>query len=402
MSTPAHVGALPASIAALPNSRCERTKSVLTLFGTRPEAIKLAPVIHQLERQGFLRTINVSSGQHSDLLYPLVELFRIRVDRDLRMMTHNQDPAILCRRLCIAIHKIIDSDVPDIILVQGDTTTALAGALVGHQRGIAVAHVEAGLRSGNILSPYPEEMNRRLITRLATYHFASTKKNRDTLLQEGIPENAVFVTGNPVVDALKMVIKMNLPFSRANLLSQMENHKCILLTTHRRESFGRTLADNLRALSQFVLQRPDVMLVFPAHPNPNVSGPAKQILADNPRAVVVPPLPYADFIRILSKSWLIVSDSGGIQEEVPSLGKPLLILRQNTERPECIEAGMARLVGGSPEALTVMLEEAHEENSWANSVHTVPNPFGEGDSAKRIVRCLAGLMGENRAERCAN
>jgi UDP-N-acetylglucosamine 2-epimerase (non-hydrolysing) len=367
-------------------------RSVLTLFGTRPEVIKLAPVMRQLERErGFIRTLNVTSGQHSDLLYSFIEMFGIRVDFDLRLMRHNQDPATLCGLVRAGLEKVVKADQPSLILVQGDTTTALAGALFGNEHGIPVAHVEAGLRSGNVLSPCPEEMNRRHITRLATYHFAATTRNRETLLQEGIREENIFTTGNPVVDALQMVLQSAAPLP-SSLLARIEGRKCIVLTTHRRESFGDRLAANLRVLRQFVQEHADVVLLFPVHPNPNVHSPARQIFAEVERVVMIPPLPYGDFIQLLARSWLIVSDSGGIQEEVPSLGKPLLILRENTERPECIESGLARLVGGSPTVLMSMLKEAYRENSWVNSVHKVPNPFGKGQSAERIVRCVVELL----------
>jgi UDP-N-acetylglucosamine 2-epimerase (non-hydrolysing) len=370
-----------------------RRKTVLTLFGTRPEVIKLAPVIAQLEQRSCsMRTINVASGQHPDLLTPLIETFAIRVDFDLRLMTVNQDPFTLCGRISEELHKIVDRDTPDLILVQGDTATTLAGALVGHERNIPVAHVEAGLRSGNIDSPWPEEMNRRCISHLATYHFASTIGNRDALLREGIRDEFVFVTGNPVVDAFQAVVKAKKPSCTPDLLARMETHKCIVLTTHRRESFGRTLRENLQVLSQFVEEHEDVVLVFPIHPNPNVNLPARAIFSDHPRIVITPPLRYEDFLEVLSKSWLIVSDSGGIQEEAPSLGKPLLILRENTERPECIEAGMARLVGGCPKMLMAMLQEAYREDSWVNSINQVSNPFGRGDSAKRIVLHVESLL----------
>lgn len=382
--------------AVLPKKRFGRKphrKTVLTLFGTRPEVIKLAPIIHQLEqRHESIRTINVSSGQHSDLLYPFIDMFGIHVHRDLKLMTIDQDPETLCAAICRAVEAIVDDEAPDLLLVQGDTTTALAGALVGRCRGVAVGHVEAGLRSGNFMSPFPEEMNRRLITRLATYHFAATNANREVLLSEGIIEKTIFVTGNPVVDTLKMVLGVRKPFCDKVLLDQIANRKYIVLTTHRRESFGSVLAENLRVLCQFVQNHDDVILLFPMHPNPNVSGPAKEICTGNPRVILTAPLPYRDFIHVLSRSWLIVSDSGGIQEEVPSLGKPLLILRENTERAECIEAGMARLVGGRPETLMAMLEEAYQEGSWAYSVQRVSNPFGNGDSGERIVRCVANLL----------
>jgi len=370
-----------------------RRKTVLTLFGTRPEVIKLAPVIQQLEARSLsLRTFNIASGQHSDLIRPFIEMFDIRVDVDFNLMTVNQTPALLRRRITVELHKTLNSESADLIMVQGDTTTALAGALVGNERGIPVAHVEAGLRSGNILSPCPEELNRRMITQLATYHFASTARNREALLREGVPESAIFLTGNPIVDAMQAMVKNKQPSSDLNVFNSLGQKKYIVLTTHRRESFGRVLTENLRVLSQFVKDHEDVVLVFPVHPNPNVSHPAREIFADNARVLILPPLPYRDFLHILSQSWLVVSDSGGIQEEVPTLGKPLLILRENTERPECIEAGVARLVGGSPRALSEMLEEAYAEGSWVDSVHSIPNPFGQGDSALRIVQSLTVLL----------
>jgi UDP-N-acetylglucosamine 2-epimerase (non-hydrolysing) len=380
----------PALIPAMPTRG--RTRNVLTLFGTRPEVIKLAPVIGQLEREReYIRTVNVTSGQHSDLLYSVIEMFGIRVDFDMRLMTHDQNPAMLCGLVRAGLHTIIKADRPDLILVQGDTTTALAGALFGNEYCIPVAHVEAGLRSGNVLSPCPEEMNRRHITRLATYHFAATTRNREALLQEGIPEETIFTTGNPVVDALQMVLQSAVPLP-STLLAQIEGRKCIVLTTHRRESFGDRLTENLKVLRQFVQEHTDVVLLFPVHPNPNVHSPARQIFADADRIALISPLPYGDFIQLLARSWLIVSDSGGIQEEVPSLGKPLLILRENTERPECIESGLARLVGGNPKVLMGMLEEAYADNSWVNSVHKVPNPFGNGQSAERIARHVIELL----------
>jgi UDP-N-acetylglucosamine 2-epimerase (non-hydrolysing) len=391
---------------ALPRRSSKRTpplKTVLTLFGTRPEIIKLAPVIHQLEhRYRSIRTINVASGQHRDLIYPFIEMFRVRVDRDLRLMTVDQDLDALCAQAFTEIDAIVADVRPNLIIVQGDTTTALAGALVGHHLGVPVGHVEAGLRSGSILSPYPEEINRRRITRLASYHFAATTRNRDTLLSEGIHEKAIFVTGNPVVDALEMVLQTQKPFQDQSLLTRIAGRKCIVLTTHRRESFGGILAENLKALCRFVREHEDVVLVFPMHPNPNVSGPATEIFADNPRIIITRPLEYREFIHVLSLSWLIVSDSGGIQEEVPSLGKPLLILRDNTERPECIEAGMARLVGGRPETLVAMLEEAYRDRTWVDSVRKVPNPFGNGDSAERIVCCIEKLLDIPVSERREN
>jgi UDP-N-acetylglucosamine 2-epimerase (non-hydrolysing) len=375
-------------------------RTILTLFGTRPEVIKLAPVIHQLEQKhGSFRTVNVASGQHNELLYPLIDRFGLRLDYDLRLMTARQDPELLLRRISEEFSKLVDVIRPDLILIQGDTTTALAGAMVARLRDIPAAHIEAGLRSGNLRSPYPEEMIRTKITRLATYHFAPTRRNRDVLLKEGVAEDRVFVTGNPIVDAVQMMLKLTEPHAAPPYLKELDlgNHKCLVLTTHRRESFGETLAANLQVLRRFVHEHEDVVLVFPVHPNPNVDRPARAILRNHPRIKMIPPLQYGDFIQLLAHSWLIVSDSGGIQEEVPSLGKPLLILRENTERPECVEAGIARLVGGSPSALSRMLEEAYLEGSWIHSVHKIQNPFGNGDSAERIAKLLSQLLADTFA-----
>lgn len=367
---------------------------VLTLFGTRPEVIKLAPVIEQLEkRPEVFQTVNVTSAQHTDLLYPFVRLFGIRVDHDLQIMEPHQTPNHVCARVLDRLDVLLAEDRPDLILVQGDTTTAMAGALAGFHRRIPVGHVEAGLRSGNAYSPYPEEMNRRLITRLATYHFAATARNRATLLSEGVPEDTVFVTGNPVVDSLHAILhRAEVSPVVARLLEATGGLKRIVLTTHRRESFGHVMAGNLRVLRSFVERRPDVALLFPVHPNPDVVGPATAILSGQPRIHLVPPLGYEDFIVLLSRAWLLVSDSGGVQEEAPTLGKPVLVLRENTERPEAIEAGVARLVGSDPARLALMLEEAYQDGSWVRGVGA--NPFGQGDSGKRIAQIIARLLDE--------
>jgi UDP-N-acetylglucosamine 2-epimerase (non-hydrolysing) len=369
-------------------------KVVLTLFGTRPEVIKLAPVIRQLEsRRQTFRTLNVTSAQHQSLLYPFVSLFNIRIDYDLHIMKPNQTPNQVCWRVLSSLDRILAKDKPDFILVQGDTTTAMAGALAGFHRRIPVGHVEAGLRSGNVYSPYPEEMNRRLISRLATYHFAATADNRDTLLYEGVAEENVFLTGNPVVDSLQAILASKTGSEDTERLLQLTGGlKRIMLTTHRRESFGDVMIQNLRVLRAFVERHADIALIFPVHPNPAVLGPAVQILSGCPRIHLVEPLNYKDFVLLLSRAWLIVSDSGGVQEEAPSLKKPLLILRENTERPEAVQSGVARLVGGRPDHLRAMLEEFHQDGNWANEIRNIKNPFGQGDSGKRIVQVIVELL----------
>jgi len=323
-------------------------------------------------------------------------MFGIRVDHDLHIMEPHQSPSQVCARLLTRLDRLLTEEQPDLILVQGDTTTAMAGALAGFYRRIPIGHVEAGLRSGNAYSPYPEEMNRRLITRLATYHFPATRRNRATLLSEGVPEDAVFVTGNPVVDALHAILeRAGVSPVVASLLGATSGLKRIVLTTHRRESFGEVMAGNLKVLRNFVARRNDVALIFPVHPNPDVLAPATEILSGHPRIHLVPSLGYEDFIVLLSRAWLLVSDSGGVQEEAPTLGKPVLILRENTERPEAIEAGVARLVGGEPARLALMLEEAYEDGSWIHHVGKGGNPFGQGDAGKRIAHIIVRLLDES-------
>jgi UDP-N-acetylglucosamine 2-epimerase (non-hydrolysing) len=369
-------------------------RKLLTIFGTRPEVIKLSPVIQQLTAfsQSF-QTVNVSTGQHTDLLYPFVQLFGISIAHDLHAMEPGQTPNQVCARVLSALDPILGQEQPDLVLVQGDTTTALAGALAGFHRGIPVAHVEAGLRYGNLHSPYPEEMNRRLITGLASYHFAATARNRDTLLAEGVEENNIFVTGNPVVDSLKTILAgASMTHALKQLLQQTEGLRRLVLTTHRRESFGEVLCENLRVIRRFIETHEDTALIFPVHPNPMVALVSREILDGHPRIHLIEPLSYNDFIALLSHAWLIVSDSGGVQEEAPTLGKPLLILRENTERPEAIDSGIARLVGASSCHLAEMLREAYRDGSWAEQVRTVKNPFGQGDSGKRIARIIAKLL----------
>jgi UDP-N-acetylglucosamine 2-epimerase (non-hydrolysing) len=372
---------------------------VCTVFGTRPEMIKLAPIIHRLEAaEDVFQIINVASGQHADLIDPFIRFFGIRLDHNLRVMEPGQTPNQVCARVLAALDPILTAEAPDLLLVQGDTSTALAGALAGFHQGIPVGHVEAGLRSGNTYSPFPEEMNRRLITRLATYHFASTRSNRDSLLDEGVAAESVFVTGNPVVDSLQSILEQAAALPTLQPLYQAtEGMKRLVLTLHRRENFGERLVGYLDVLRRFVERREDVVLIFPVHPNPCVRGPVQAALAGHPRIHLLEPLDYLDFIGLLSKAWLIASDSGGVQEEAPTLGKALLVLRENTERPEALESGIARLVGPDPRALACMLEEVYLDDAWAKHACAVENPFGQGDSGKRIVEIISTLYRNREA-----
>lgn len=359
---------------------------ILVLFGTRPEAIKLAPVISELKKRA-IPAVVVSSSQHTDLLTPFLKIFDIGVDYDLNVMTENQTPNAVCARVLQGLDAVLDQENPDIILVQGDTTTAFAGAFAGFNRKIPVGHVEAGLRSGNLYSPFPEEMNRRLISKVASFHFAATAANCDNLRREGVAEEKIFLTGNTVVDALHFISRNAAASEKIQrLIGNTAGFKRILLTTHRRESFGEKMSGNLYALREFVRDHEDVCLIFPVHPNPNVRGVATEILGGQARVILLDPLDYTDFIALMKNAWLIASDSGGVQEESPSLGKPVLILRENTERPEAVASGVAKLVG--QDSLAEMLEDNYNDESWITAVSAIANPFGDGKAAERIVDIL--------------
>jgi len=372
-------------------------RKIFVLFGTRPEAIKLAPVIYQLKKSNF-QTIIVSSSQHTDLLAPFLKIFNIKTDYDLRVMTTNQTPNQVAAKVLSALDAILDEEKPEIILVQGDTTTAFAGAFAAFNRKIKIGHVEAGLRSGDVSSPFPEESNRRLISQVATFHFCATQGNKQNLLAEQTDEKCIFVCGNTVVDALHFILEKAQPGAKIKrLIDETRNLKRVLLTTHRRESFGEKMSGNLKTLREFVERRADVCLIFPVHPNPNVRKATDKILANRERIFLLEPLDYVDFVTLMKSAWLIVSDSGGVQEEAPSLGKPLLILRENTERPEAIESGVAKLVGEN--SLAKLLEENYNDEAWVDSVGQIENPFGDGKAAKRIVEILTKDFNAGKTQR---
>jgi UDP-N-acetylglucosamine 2-epimerase (non-hydrolysing) len=308
-------------------------------------------------------------------------------------MRPGQAPNEVLARVLAGLDPLLADEQPDLLLVQGDTTTALAGALAAFHRGIPVGHVEAGLRTGDDTSPFPEEMNRRLITRLARYHFAATQANVETLRAEGVPDDRIVLTGNPVVDSLHEIQASHEPSARLKeALAPLEGLRLIALTTHRRESFGGVMEGHLRVLRRFIERHEGLALVFPVHPNPAVRAAADAALAGAPRVLRLDPLEYPDFIHLLSRAWLIVSDSGGVQEEAPTLGKPLLVLRENTERPEVLQCGVGRLVGNAPARLEVLLEEALVDADWFERVRTTPNPFGAGDSGARIASAIERLL----------
>jgi UDP-N-acetylglucosamine 2-epimerase (non-hydrolysing) len=369
-------------------------KTVLTLFGTRPEAIKLAPVIWALERRpDAWRSVTVSSSQHTDLLRPFIGRLGLRIDHDLAVMTPGQAPVEVLARVAAGLAPILAAERPDVLLVQGDTTTALAGTLVGLYARVPVGHVEAGLRTGDRFSPFPEEMNRRLITPVADFHFAATPGNVAILRGEGVPADRIILAGNPVVDALKHIMASAVRSPRIEGLLRLHRaRRVIALTTHRRENFGDVMTSHLRALRRFVERHPGVALVFPVHPNPAVRAVTAAELGDSDRICCIEPLDYPDFVQLLAEAWLVVSDSGGVQEEAPSLGKAVLILRDTTERPEILDCGVGRLVGRSGERLEAMLEETLADESWLAAARSVANPFGDGRAGERIAAALQEFL----------
>jgi len=362
---------------------------VLAVFGTRPEAIKMAPVVKRLARAEGVRMRVCVTAQHREMLDQVLNLFEIVPEHDLDIMRSGQDLYDISAAVMTGLKPVLRDFRPDLVLVHGDTSTTLAASLAAYYEQIAVGHVEAGLRSGNLMSPFPEEMNRRVVSQMTSFHFASTEQNRRALVAEGVSNEKIFVTGNPVVDSLKQMLKNLKPSEKiAELIEKTEGKKRILLTTHRRESFGEAMGGNLMVLRDFADRHADVAVFFPVHPNPNVRKIAKEILGERDNVFLLEPLDYSDFLFIMKAAWLIVSDSGGVQEEAPSLGKPLLVIRENTERPEAISAGVAKLVGTSPGALKQMLEENYSVDTWIKSVKEVANPFGDGRSALRIVRVI--------------
>lgn len=368
-------------------------RKIVVLFGTRPEVIKLAPVINELRQNpAEFEVVVVSSGQHVDLIAPFVKLFGLEVKHDLRVMRVRQTPNDVCARVLKEFDRVLHSEKPDLVLVQGDTATALAGALAAFNRQIAVGHVEAGLRSGDALAPFPEEMYRRQISGLTTFHFAATNFNRDNLLEEMVPPRQIFVTGNPVIDALEFV-RNNAAVTKKTitLLAQTKKFKRLLLTTHRRESHGAKMRENLAELRAFIDSKPDTVLLFPVHPNPEVRRAVTSALPAHERIFLLEPLEYADFVALMANSWLVISDSGGVQEETPSLGKPLLVLRENTERPEAVAAGVARVVGSKAGSLTALLMENYADETWINSIKEMSNPFGDGSAARKIADVLRSV-----------
>ncbi len=359
----------------------------MTIFGTRPEGIKMIPVVQALNNDPEISNLVVNTAQHREMLDQVLALFDVVPDYDLNIMQANQTVEALTGRLIEKISTIIDVERPDLVLVHGDTTTTLVGAYSAFLSQTPVGHVEAGLRTNNILSPFPEEINRQLVGRMASYHFAPTYRNKENLLKENIDEERIAVVGNTVIDALLQISQRETSFSKPLEDLFNNNKKTILLTSHRRENL-ETMASVFRAVHQLVTINSDVQVIFPIHKNPKVRQIALNVIGENKDIHLIEPLEYTQFIHAMNKSYLIITDSGGIQEEAPGLGKPVLVTRDTTERPEGVEAGTLKLVGNS-EAL-IFKEAQHLLTNPAayQQMAAVKNPFGQGDSATRIVQFI--------------
>ena len=351
----------------------------------------MAPVVRELARHPDLVEVRVCvTAQHRELLDQVLELFDIRPDIDLDLMRPGQTLPALTARVLTGMTRVLGRQRPDWVLIQGDTTTVLATALAAFYLRIPVGHVEAGLRTSDRYFPFPEEINRRLVGALATYHFAPTPAARTALLSEGVDPESIFVTGNTVVDALYWILGRPPSPEAQALLARIEGdqQKLILVTAHRRESFGKPFIEICQGLRAVVERNPEVVLVYPVHPNPNVREPVKRFLAGHERILLLEPLSYEPFVRLMQASFLVLTDSGGLQEEAPVLGKPVLVLRSRTERPEAVEAGVARLIGTSKERIVSEVERLLGDEDAYQKMAQAGSLFGDGHAAERIVRIL--------------
>lgn len=367
---------------------------VMTIFGTRPEAIKMAPVVLELQRHPEkIESIVAVTAQHREMLDQVLQLFHIRPDYDLNIMSPSQTLFDITSRALLGLKEAIGDAKPDIVLVHGDTTTTFVGALAAFYHQVPVAHVEAGLRTGNKYSPYPEEMNRKLTGALTDLHFPPTSTSRQNLLNEGVAGQNIFVTGNTVIDALLSTVSDDYVFPPQLAALNQTSGRLILVTTHRRENLGEPMRHVYQALRAIVQEFPDVSAIFPVHRNPQVQQVVRQELGDAPRVHLIDPLEYQPFANLMNQAHIILTDSGGIQEEAPSLGKPVLVLRDTTERPEAIDAGTVKLIGTSRERvyqeLKLLLTDAGEYARMAEAA----NPYGDGRAAARIVECLLHRFG---------
>lgn len=361
---------------------------VLTVFGTRPEAIKMAPVVHALAAHPdeFDSRVCVTA-QHRQMLDQVLELFQIRPDHDLNLMKPNQDLFQVTTSVLMGMKEVLEAEAPDIVLVHGDTTTTMATSLACFYKKIPIGHVEAGLRTWDKYYPFPEEINRVVTDAVCTLFFAPTQRSRENLLKAGAPEDKIYMTGNTVIDAL--FYTLNKPGRNGKLPVPLDSGKrLVLVTVHRRENFGEPMQDICRALKDIVQRHEDVEMVIPVHPNPNVRGVVHEVLGNLPDVHLIDPLDYEPFCKLMEKSTLILTDSGGVQEEAPSLSKPVLVLRDETERPEAVEMGTVKLIGPHYEKIVSTAHELLTNDAAYQAMAKAANPYGDGHASERIIQAL--------------
>ena len=382
-------------------------KKLLLVFGTRPEAIKMAPLVLEFKKHPKeFETVVCVTGQHREMLDQVLQLFQIVPDYDLNIMKPNQDLYDITSRILLGMRDVLREVAPDIVFVHGDTTTSTTVALAAFYQQIPVAHIEAGLRTGNIYSPWPEEMNRLITSKIATYHFAPTPLSKNNLLKENTDENAIIVTGNTVIDALQWVtqkvttdetlsttIQYELLKLGYDVTRLTEGRKLVLITGHRRENFGDGFLHICHAIKELAERYPQIDFVYPMHLNPNVRKPVLDVLGENTSNVfLIEPLQYLPFVFLMNHSYLILTDSGGVQEEAPGLGKPVLVMRNTTERPEAVDAGTVKLVGTDKERIKQHVIQLVEDAALYNEMSQAQNPYGDGLASSRIVTFFKTLI----------
>ncbi len=375
-------------------------KKVMLVFGTRPEAIKMAPLVKAFERDDAFETVVCVTAQHRQMLDQVLGLFEIKPDYDLDIMKPGQNLYEVTSNILLGLKEVLEEVSPDIVLVHGDTTTTLATSLAAFYQKIAVGHVEAGLRTADIYSPWPEEGNRQVTGRLASYHFAPTEESKSNLLKENVDLENVIVTGNTVIDALVSVVSKiesdkALEQKLQSVIAQKgyqvdKSKKLILVTGHRRENFGQGFLNICEALKEVALRNPDTDIVYPVHLNPNVQKPVKELLSDVENVFLIDPLDYEPFVYLMHNSYFILTDSGGIQEEAPSLGKPVLVMRDTTERPEAVKAGTVKLVGTDKKKIIETCQILFKDEDTYQEMSRSHNPYGDGKACERIVDFLKG------------
>lgn len=362
---------------------------VMSVFGTRPDAVKMAPLVRELSKYEQIASKVCVTAQHRQMLDQVLDIFGIKPDYDLDIMQERQSLEHITTRILVELSKVLDLERPDIVLVHGDTTTCFAAALAAFYKRLAVGHVEAGLRTFDRYSPYPEEMNRKLAASLSDLHFCPTSSNRQNLLKEGVPAAKIYTTGNTALDALKTTVKEDYVFQDGELRKiPLEGYRLITVTAHRRENLGEPLENICHAIKDVVLSNKEVRVIYAVHLNPAVQETARRILGGTERVHLIKPLDVQDMHNLMSRSYLILTDSGGIQEEAPALGRPVLVLRNETERPEAVAAGTVKLAGTSKEAIVSLTRELLDNKDVYERMAKAVNPYGDGRASRRIAEAL--------------